>query len=193
MKISAQQFILPLIANVLLFPCIGCAWTEELMAETANTITVTKFHQSYPYSGKAMVEYTVSGLVPTNAIAEFTLNSCDTSATFIQKDIVAGENLFTIDFASSFGGTKLLTNATFEVSIRDETPIKGKWLHTPWNEVEVGMALMRGLPVLLVKDKEIDSGIFDSKLSEAFIATVSSDFDSRKIEANKDLLVGKVR
>ena len=66
------------------------------------------------------------------------------------------------------------------------SPIKDKWLHTPWNEVEVGMALMRGLPVLLVKDKEIDSGIFDSKLSEAFIATVSSDFDTRKIEANKD-------
>ena len=69
-----------------------------------------------------------------------------------------------------------------------ESPIKGKWLHTPWNEVEVGMALMRGLPVLLVKDKEIDSGIFDSKLSEAFVATVSSDFDSRKIEANKDFV-----
>ena len=82
MKISIQRFVLPLIANVLLCPCIGNAETGESMAETANTITVTKFHQSYPYSGKAMVEYTVNGSLPTNAIAEFTLNSGDVSVTF---------------------------------------------------------------------------------------------------------------
>lgn len=67
-----------------------------------------------------------------------------------------------------------------------EFPIKNKWLNTPWNEVEVGMALMHGLPVLLVKDEGIDSGIFDSKLSEAFVATIPVDYDSRKINANKD-------
>ena len=31
------------------------------MCATANTVKVTKFHQSYPYSGKATIEYTVSG------------------------------------------------------------------------------------------------------------------------------------
>ena len=67
-----------------------------------------------------------------------------------------------------------------------ESPIKDKWLNTPWNEVEVGMALMHGLPVLLVKDEGIDSGIFDAKLSEVFVATISADYDSRKIDVNKD-------
>ena len=42
------------------------------MAETANTVTVTKFHQSYPCSGKATVEYTVGGTLPANAVAEIT-------------------------------------------------------------------------------------------------------------------------
>jgi len=31
------------------------------MAETTNTVKVTKFHQLYSYSGKATVEYTRSG------------------------------------------------------------------------------------------------------------------------------------
>ena len=35
-----------------------------VMAEITNTVKVTKFHQSYPYSGKATVEYTVGGAAP---------------------------------------------------------------------------------------------------------------------------------
>jgi len=58
-----------------------------VMAETANTVKVTKFHQSYPYSGKATVEYTVGGTLPANAVAEITLNTDDASATFIQKTL----------------------------------------------------------------------------------------------------------
>ena len=34
---------------------------------------------------------------------------------------------------------------------------------------------MLGLPILLVKDNDINSGIFDSHLSESFIATVSAN------------------
>ncbi len=69
-----------------------------------------------------------------------------------------------------------------------ETRITGKWLNTPWNEVEVGMALMRGLPILLVKDEGIDSGIFDEKLSECFVASIPADYDCRKIASNKDFI-----
>ena len=43
------------------------------LAETTNTVTVTKFHQSYPYSGRATVEYTVGGTLPAGAVAEITL------------------------------------------------------------------------------------------------------------------------
>ena len=38
-----------------------------VMAETVNTVTVTKFNQPYPYTGKATVEYTVEGPLPANA------------------------------------------------------------------------------------------------------------------------------
>lgn len=101
--------------------------------------------------------------------------------TKIKESIEASAAMIAFGFKQSN-----IASGTAFPGTEKESPIKGKWLHTPWNEVEVGMALMRGLPVLLVKDKEIDSGIFDSKLSEAFIATVSSDFDTRRIEANKD-------
>ena len=50
------------------------------MAEIANTVKVTKFHQSYPYTGKATVEYTVGGSLPANAVAEFTINTDNASA-----------------------------------------------------------------------------------------------------------------
>ncbi len=89
------------------------------MAEITNTVKVTKFHQSYPYSGKATVEYTVGGTLPANAFAEIILNTDDSSATFTNKNIVTGANSFEVDFASSFGGALLLTNASFVVTIAE--------------------------------------------------------------------------
>ena len=113
--------------------CLGAG------AETANTVKVTKFHQSYPYTGKAMVEYTVGGTLPANAIAEFTINTDDASATFVQENIVMGENAFTIDFASSFGGALLLTNASFVVTIAKDLGGVQLWEGGPhWAECNVG-------------------------------------------------------
>ena len=110
------------------------------MCATANTVKVTKFHQSYPYSGKATIEYTVGGDLPANAAAEIILNTDDASATFTQKNIVAGANRHIIDFASSFGGALLLTNASFVVTIR-EMELGGVqlWENGPyWAECNVG-------------------------------------------------------
>ena len=89
------------------------------MAEITNTVKVTKFHQSYPYTGKATVEYTVGGTLPANAVAEITINTDDASATFTNKKIVTGANTFTVDFASSFGGALVLTNASFVLTIAE--------------------------------------------------------------------------
>ena len=98
---------------------LAVATTVAVTSFTADaaTVKVTKFHQSYPYSGKATVEYTVGGELPANAVAEIILNTDDASATFTQRNIVTGANTFTIDFASSFGGVLLLTNASFVVTI----------------------------------------------------------------------------
>ena len=109
------------------------------MAETTNTVKVTKFHQSYPYSGKATVEYTIGGTLPANAVAEFTISTDDTSATFTQEGVVTGANTNVIDFASSFGGVLLLTNASFVVTIAEGLGGVQLWENGPyWAECNVG-------------------------------------------------------
>ena len=118
------------------------------MAESDCTVKVTKFHQSYPYSGKATVEYTVGGTLPANAVAEIILNTDDASATFVQSNIVAGANSHVIDFAASFGGALLLTNASFVVTITEGQGGSGGelggvqlWENGPyWAECNVGAA-----------------------------------------------------
>ncbi len=87
------------------------------LADTTNTVTVTKFHQAYPHTGRATVEYTVGGTLPSGAVAEITISTDGASATFDQSNIVAGANSHVIDFAPSFGGARVLTNASFTVTI----------------------------------------------------------------------------
>ena len=94
---------------------VAAAMPAGAMAET--TVTVAKFNQSYPYSGKATVEYTVGGTLPANEVAEITLRTDDASAIFVQSNIVAGANSNVIDFASSFGGALVLATASFVVTI----------------------------------------------------------------------------
>ena len=118
---------------------VVAAMAMGVMAEAANTVKVTKFHQSYPYSGKATVQYTVGGTLPANAVAEITINTDDASATFTNKNIVTGANTFTIDFASSFGGALLLTNASFVVTITGGLGGVQLWENGPyWAECNVG-------------------------------------------------------
>lgn len=123
----------------LMLAAVAAATGLTAMAETTNTVKVTKFHQSYPYSGKATVEYTIGGALPANAVAEFTVSTDDKSATFKQKNIVTGANTYEIDFASSFGGVLLLTNASFVVTITEDFGGVQLWENGPyWAECNVG-------------------------------------------------------
>lgn len=81
-----------------------------------------------------------------------------------------------------------IDKAMFRPNTKDEQVLVNKWLSTPWNDIEVGMALMEGLPVLIVKDSVVDSGIFDNKLSECFVACISTNEDNRKLSLNKEVL-----
>ena len=131
--------LLSLLPAALAATTIAAALPTGAMAE--NTVTVTKFHQSYPYSGRATVEYTVGGSLPTNAVAEITISTDNASATFVQSNIVAGANSHVIDFASSFGGALLLTNASFVVTISGAAPlgVVQLWANGPyWAECNVG-------------------------------------------------------
>ena len=111
-----KKFILAALAAT----TIAAALPTVALADAACTVTVTKFHQSYPYSGKATVEYTVEGELPENAVAGIIINTDDASATFVQSNVVAGANTNVIDLASSFGGALLLTNASFTVTIAED-------------------------------------------------------------------------
>ena len=119
---------------------VVAALAMGVMAEISNTVTVTRFHQPYPYSGKVTIEYTVDRELLGNARAEITLRTDDASATFIQENVVTGANAFTVDFAPSFGGALLLTNASYVVSIA-EVGFGGVqlWANGPhWAECNVG-------------------------------------------------------
>ena len=118
---------------------LGAAMAMGVMAGTANTVTVTKFNQSYPYSGKATVEYTVGGTLSANAVAEITLSADGVRATFTQRGVVAGANRNVVDFASSFGCALLLTNASFVVTITEDLGGVQLWENGPyWAECNVG-------------------------------------------------------
>lgn len=86
----------------------------------------------------------------------------------------------------AFGLKQLnIHKASYRPSTQNEEEWDGKWLPTPWNEIEVGMGLMKGMPILLVHDPDISTGVFDGNLSECFVANISTNEDNRKLEQNK--------
>ena len=86
----------------------------------------------------------------------------------------------------AFGLKQLnIHKASYRPSTQNEEEWDGKWLPTPWNEIEVGMGLMKGMPILLVHDPDISTGVFDGNLSECFVAKIPTNEDNRKLEQNK--------
>lgn len=78
-----------------------------------------------------------------------------------------------------------ISDGKYRPGTSDEKQWKGKWLSTPWNEIEVGIGLAVGMPILLVHDPIISEGVFENELSECFVARVLSTEDSRRLEYNK--------
>ena len=78
-----------------------------------------------------------------------------------------------------------ISDGKYRPGTSDEKSWSGKWLSTPWNEIEVGIGLAVGMPILLVHDPIIKEGVFENELSECFVARVLSTEDSRRLEYNK--------
>ena len=86
----------------------------------------------------------------------------------------------------AFGLKQLnIQKASYRPNTIEEAKWEEKWLSTPWSEIEVGMGLMKGMPILLVNDPDINDGVFDNNLSECFVAKISTTEDCRKLEQNK--------
>lgn len=84
-------------------------------------------------------------------------------------------------------GTKqtFIKEGVYRPDMIGERNISNGWLSTPWNEVEVGMATMIGIPILLVKDEDIEDGVFDEIISESFISTITSKTDIKELDRNQ--------
>lgn len=78
-----------------------------------------------------------------------------------------------------------ITDGKYRPGTKEVQPWKDKWLSTPWNEIEVGIGLAVGIPILLVHDQNINEGVFDDGLSECFVGKILSTADSRRLEYNK--------
>lgn len=84
-------------------------------------------------------------------------------------------------------GTKqtFIKEGVYRPGMSGEQLLNDTWLSTPWNEVEVGMATMIGIPILLVKYDDIGDGIFDDVISESFISTLTSKTDIKELDRNQ--------
>lgn len=65
----------------------------------------------------------------------------------IRKDILQSAAMVVFGFKQIH-----IEKAIFRPGTKEEKIWENKWLPTPWNEIEVGLGAMLGLPILLVKD-----------------------------------------
>lgn len=99
----------------------------------------------------------------------------------VRKDILRSSGMV------AFGLKQInIQEGRYRPGTPDEEEWREKWLSTPWNEIEVGMGLMAGIPILLASDPEINNGVFDHELSECYVSSISTKYDCRKLEQNKD-------
>lgn len=68
----------------------------------------------------------------------------------------------------------LVQQGIYRPNSSDTVEWKDKWLPTPWNAIEVGMGMMKKMPILIIKDEDIDTGVFDSVLTEHTMQTILS-------------------
>ncbi len=63
----------------------------------------------------------------------------------------------------------------------EEAAVTDKSFPTPWSQVEAGMAIMAGLPVLVVADDGIGGGVFDPATSDHGLVRVAPDLSSQHL------------
>lgn len=58
-----------------------------------------------------------------------------------------------------------------KIGTSNEMELHNKFLPTPWNHIEATMAFVLDLPLLIIRDNEVDGGIFDIGVTNNFIHT----------------------
>lgn len=60
-------------------------------------------------------------------------------------------------------------DVTVKAGTNAETNVENAVFATPWNQLEAGMALVRGLPLLVICEQGVAGGIFDDGVGDVFV------------------------
>lgn len=97
------------------------------------------------------------------------------------------QNILNASAMVIFGFKQLnIERAVYRPNTIEEQEWHDKWLPMPWNEIEMGMGLMRGLPILIVKAPELDLGSYDTELSEYSVSVVLTTDKLSEIETKNE-------
>ena len=66
----------------------------------------------------------------------------------------------------------LIGNGVFRPGTCEKKELNNTWLSTPWNCIEAGLAGALGIPLLLLHDSDINSGIFDTSINDNNISHI---------------------
>lgn len=95
------------------------------------------------------------------------------------------EKVKTADAMIVFGFKQtLVEKGCYRPKSTESNQLTDKWIPSPWNEIEVGMAVMLDIPIFIVKMEEDDltTGIFDKVLSDTGIITYTVPEKANPIE-----------
>lgn len=96
------------------------------------------------------------------------------------------QSILKSDALVAFGFKQIsIEKGVYRPNTSEKEVLNNRWMPTPWNELEIGMGLMKGLPILLIKDAGIESGAFNDNLRECFTASISADYDLRQLDLNE--------
>jgi uncharacterized protein YjbI with pentapeptide repeats len=93
------------------------------------------------------------------------------------------------DAMIAFGTKQLfIQKGILHPNMTEEKELHETWYSTPWNELEVGMAMMANIPVLLVKDEALNYGIFDEILSDYSLDTIKCHGNCFDLQRDPNLI-----
>ena len=64
----------------------------------------------------------------------------------------------------------------------DKQLVENEWLSAPWNSIEAGIATALGLPLLIIKDRSINDGIFDDSINDKLITKIDANLSESEFE-----------
>lgn len=75
-----------------------------------------------------------------------------------------------------------IIDGVFRYSTEDSRTVRDEFLATPWNHLEIGMAVMKRMPVLLIIDDGVNDGAFHNNINDELVVKlpISSCLDTKK-------------